>query len=86
MKDFNLTEAKIPGTKFCTRHYGLKAEILSFNDTTCNTDSCKRPIKYKIIYPNGKEEIMLCDVNGRCNGNKYIIVETTHDLMIDDRT
>jgi len=84
MKNFNLNEAKLPGTKFCTRHYGLKAEILSFNDTTWNTDSCKRPIKYKVIYPNGKEQIMFCDVNGRCNSNKYIIVNTTHDLMIDD--
>ena len=84
MKDFNLTEAKILGTKFCTRCYGLKAEILSFNDKTYNTYSCKRPIKYKIIYKNGKEEIKLCDINGRCNSNKYIIVNTTHDLMIDD--
>lgn len=84
MKPFNLAEAKIPGTKFCTRCYGMKAEILSFDDTTYNTDSCKRPIKYKIIYSDGKEEINFCDVNGRCNSNKYIIVDTTHDLMIDD--
>ena len=84
MKSFNLEEAKIPGTKFCTRYYGLKAEILSFNDTTWNSDSCKRPIKYKIIYPNGEEQTMFCDVNGRCNSNKYIIFDTTHDLMIDD--
>ena len=84
MKSFNLEEAKIPGTKFCTRCYGLKAEILSFNDTTWNTDVCRRPIKYKIIYPNGNEQIELCDVNGRCNSNKHIIVDTTHDLMIDD--
>lgn len=84
MKSFSLEEAKIPGTKFCTRCYGLKAEIMSFNDTTCNTDSCKRPIKYKIFYPDGKEEIKFCDINGRCNSNKYIVVNTTHDLMIDD--
>ena len=84
MKSFNLKEAKILGTKFCTRCYGLKAEILSFDDTTWNTDSCKRPIKYKIIYPNGDEQIKLCDENGRCHSNKYIIVNTTHDLMIDD--
>lgn len=74
----------MPGTKFCTRCYGLKAEILSFNDTTWDTDACRRPIKYKIIYPNGNEQVKLCDVNGRCNSNKYIIVNTTHDLMIDD--
>ena len=84
MKRFNLAEAKVPGTKFCTRCYGFKAEILSFDDTTCNTDVCKRPIKYKIFYPSGDEEIKLCDINGRCNSNKYIIVDTTHDLMIDD--
>jgi len=84
MKPFNLAEAKMPGTKFCTRCYGMKAEILSFNDKTYNTDICKRPIKYKIIYSNGKEQIKFCDVNGRCNSNKYILVDTTHDLMIDD--
>jgi hypothetical protein len=84
MKRFNLEEAKMPGTRFCTRCYGFKAEILSFDDKTLDTDSCKRPIKYKIFYPSGDEEIMLCDINGRCNSNKYIINDSTHDLMIDD--
>lgn len=81
MKPFSLKEAKVPGTKFCTRH-GFKAEILSFNDKRYNSSSCKRPIKYKIFYNNGITQIKYCDINGRCNSNKYIIVDTTHDLMI----
>lgn len=85
MKEFNLIEAKIPGTKFCTRCFNLKAEIISFNDKTYNSNTCKRPIKYKIKYPNGKEQILYCDINGRCNSNKYIIINTTHDLMIDNK-
>lgn len=84
MKPFNLIDAKKPGTKFCTRH-GCKCEIISFNDKTFDSDTCKRPIKYKIKYPNGEEQIKYCDINGRCNNNKYIIVDTTHDLMIDNR-
>ena len=85
MKPFNLKDAQKPGTKFCTRSYGLKCEILSFNDPNARFKSevCNRPIKYKVFNLDGSEQqILHCDINGRCNSNKYMLLDCTHDLMI----
>lgn len=85
MRAFDITEAQKLGTEFCTRCYGLKCEILSFNDlnTRFKSEVCNRPIKYKVFNLDGSEQkILYCDLNGRCNSNKYILVDCTHDLMI----